>query len=168
MIYSYYRNRETGEFVPFPELMVKYSNISFPAIEWPDHVYDLIQHDPVEDSSPPLTDEYHIAVLVRYQQKPNSLVWEAVWEIRERYTPEEKVRLEEELKIDKWNNIKQHRNVLLAETDYTQLPDTNIDRLSKVEFQVYRQILRDITNQPDPYNIQWPVKPEYRKSMRQV
>ena len=50
-----------------------------------------------------------------------------------------------------------HRDVLLAQSDWTQLPDVPI--ATKEAWAVYRQALRDITLQADPFNIVWPVAP---------
>ena len=61
-----------------------------------------------------------------------------------------------ELKEDRWNYLREKRDTLLSETDYMALQDT--PTLSE-EWSTYRQSLRDITNQPDPFNITWPTKP---------
>jgi len=45
----------------------------------------------------------------------------------------------------------------LKECDWTQLSD--IPQTTKDLWSVYRQELREITNQPNPFNIEWPVKP---------
>lgn len=57
----------------------------------------------------------------------------------------------------KWDNIKQERDKLLTETDWTQLADVVLKNLD--EWRKYRQELRDITSQPDPNQIIWPTKP---------
>jgi hypothetical protein len=56
-----------------------------------------------------------------------------------------------------WFIIRETRNELLTECDWTQLSDipTEIRNL----WSNYRQDLRDITNQSNPFNIIWPVKP---------
>lgn len=49
------------------------------------------------------------------------------------------------------------RNILLVETDWTQLRDSPVDPLLWVD---YRQALRDITKQETfPWEIEWPQKP---------
>jgi hypothetical protein len=46
------------------------------------------------------------------------------------------------------------RNKLLAESDWTQLPDVSVDKQAWVE---YRQALRDIPGQPKfPKEVYWP------------
>jgi hypothetical protein len=49
---------------------------------------------------------------------------------------------------------------LLAESDWTQLPDVPLSAEQKTAWATYRQQLRDITAQPGfPNNINWPQKP---------
>lgn len=57
-----------------------------------------------------------------------------------------------------WESIRADRDVLLAKSDWTQLPDVPI--ATKEAWAVYRQELRDITLQPDPFNIVWPTPPQ--------
>ena len=56
-----------------------------------------------------------------------------------------------------WDIVKQQRDTLLQQSDYTQLPDVPLD--NKPAWATYRQELRDVTNQPDPFNIVWPIPP---------
>jgi hypothetical protein len=54
--------------------------------------------------------------------------------------------------------LRQRRNYLLASSDWTQLDDIPTD--IKVEWQAYRQALRDVTDQAGfPDNITWPSEP---------
>jgi hypothetical protein len=53
-----------------------------------------------------------------------------------------------------WQAIRTQRNQLLKDSDWTQLADTPVD---KATWATYRQSLRDITAQTDPYRIEWPV-----------
>lgn len=67
----------------------------------------------------------------------------------------------EQLKVKKreLENIRLIRNQLLNETDFTMLEDFP-ERGSKLNaWKKYRQDLRDITKQPDVFNVAWPVKP---------
>lgn len=58
-------------------------------------------------------------------------------------------------------DMRNKRNILLAESDWTQLPDVPAwvsERIS--EWVVYRQALRDVPQQSEfPTNINWPTKP---------
>lgn len=52
------------------------------------------------------------------------------------------------------------RRQLLADSDWTQLADAPIDAGKKIEWQVYRQALRDIPSQSGfPGSVNWPVQP---------
>lgn len=56
-----------------------------------------------------------------------------------------------------WQSVRALRNTKLENCDWTQLPDAPVDA---AVWAAYRQELRDITNQPDPFNITWPQEPE--------
>jgi len=56
-----------------------------------------------------------------------------------------------------WDVIRNKRDNLLQTSDWTQLPDVPIT--TKEAWATYRQALRDITNQSDPFNITWPTVP---------
>jgi hypothetical protein len=57
-----------------------------------------------------------------------------------------------------WANVIQDRNMKLFSSDWTQLPDVPLS--TKESWAEYRQALRDITLQPDPFNIVWPTPPQ--------
>jgi hypothetical protein len=59
-----------------------------------------------------------------------------------------------------WRAIRDRRNELLLECDWTQLADSPLPNQKQTEWQIYRQSLRDITNQLDPFSINWPTPPE--------
>lgn len=63
------------------------------------------------------------------------------------YTPDEK-----------WAAIRDKRDKLLTNCDWTQIDDSPKKAIQ--EWLDYRQALRDITTQVDPFNILWPDKPE--------
>jgi len=52
-----------------------------------------------------------------------------------------------------WPIIRAERNRLLAASDWTQLPDASADAAA---WATYRQALRDITTQANPFSIVWP------------
>ena len=56
-----------------------------------------------------------------------------------------------------WATIRAQRNAKLTSCDWTQLPDSPI--YQDEDWLIYRQALRDITEQEDPYNIVWPEGP---------
>jgi hypothetical protein len=54
--------------------------------------------------------------------------------------------------------VREERNALLADSDWTQMPDAPVDQ---VAWATYRQALRDVPAQDGfPENIVWPVAPE--------
>jgi hypothetical protein len=54
--------------------------------------------------------------------------------------------------------VRDMRNQLLLQSDWTQLPDVPIE--TKSAWEIYRQQLRDITNQSGfPYEVQFPEMP---------
>jgi hypothetical protein len=58
----------------------------------------------------------------------------------------------------KWSEIRNLRNELLIECDWTVLPDSPIGEKVN-EWIVYRQELRNVTNQANPFFISWPTQP---------
>lgn len=78
--------------------------------------------------------------------------WTRVWTIKP-LTQEEL-----ELKTQRMASyVREQRNKLLANTDWTQLPDSPIDGSIWI---TYRQELRDIPSQPGfPWEINWPNSP---------
>ena len=59
-----------------------------------------------------------------------------------------------------WRAIRDRRNELLLECDWTQLADSPLTNQKQTEWQIYRQSLRDITTQSNPFSINWPTPPE--------
>ena len=57
---------------------------------------------------------------------------------------------------NQWSAIRADRNRRLSDCDWTQIPDAPVDG---APWMVYRQALRDITTQSNPFNIQWPIAP---------
>jgi len=55
-----------------------------------------------------------------------------------------------------WIVIRAERNRLLVASDWTQLPDVSADAAA---WATYRQALRDITTQANPFAIVWPQGP---------
>lgn len=56
-----------------------------------------------------------------------------------------------------WLEVKAKRGSLLESSDWTQMPDVILS--NKEAWATYRQQLRDVTTQSDPYNIVWPTPP---------
>jgi hypothetical protein len=59
-----------------------------------------------------------------------------------------------------WARVRFERSQKLAEYDWTQLSDAPLTNVQTAEWATYRQALRDITQQDDPFNIVWPTIPK--------
>ena len=56
-----------------------------------------------------------------------------------------------------WQAVRTQRDLRLMACDWTQLPDVPLR--TKEAWATYRQALRDITQQVDPFEIVWPARP---------
>lgn len=57
------------------------------------------------------------------------------------------------------NDLRAQRDVLLAQTDWTQLADVPLSDDLKQQYKVYRQALRDLPETATYDNLVWPEKP---------
>lgn len=66
---------------------------------------------------------------------------------------------QEEIIAIAWTRVRNRRAALLSESDWvvTKAMDQGVP--VPADWQAYRQALRDVTNQTDPFNITWPIKP---------
>ena len=79
-------------------------------------------------------------------------VWTQTWEVVD--APPEMIS---EWVSNAWVRLRDKRNSLLVESDWTQLADSPVDDLAWAR---YRQELRDLpANTTDPFNPIWPTKP---------
>ena len=60
---------------------------------------------------------------------------------------------------ERWTSVRSDRNERLSACDWTQLPDSPLSNEQRIDWQVYRQALRDITTQESPFAIVWPEVP---------
>jgi len=132
------------------ELKLENPNTSFPAVLTNEVLesFDVYYVEPteysddytknIEEGTPILSDSSYIQV----------------WNITDATESEISVKLEE-----KWVEIRIMRDALLAQSDWTQFQDSPISGTTLVEWQTYRQSLRDVTSQQNPYNLSWPAKP---------
>ena len=66
--------------------------------------------------------------------------------------------VEQQPLADAERNIRDRRDVLLSQCDWTQVADAPVDQAT---WATYRQALRDVPSQADfPYNVTWPTEPE--------
>lgn len=60
-----------------------------------------------------------------------------------------------------WERLRNRRNFILSNTDWTQLPDAPLTSAKKTAWTSYRQELRDLpASTVDPKNVTWPTQPE--------
>lgn len=79
--------------------------------------------------------------------------WRQTWAVEPMTEEEVVARTQQE-----WIVVRGQRNMILARSDWTQLPDAQLTSTEIANWASYRQALRDITNQSDPFNITWPTK----------
>ena len=60
---------------------------------------------------------------------------------------------------EQWKVIRSERDGKLFSCDWTQLDDVPLTAEQVQQWRTYRQALRDITTQPDPFKITWPTPP---------
>lgn len=132
------------------ELKSENPNTSFPAVLTNEVLesFDVYYVEPteytddytknIEEGTPILSDSSYIQV----------------WNITDATEEEISAKLEE-----KWVEVRIMRDALLAQSDWTQFQDSPISGTTLAEWQTYRQSLRDVTSQPNPFNLSWPVKP---------
>lgn len=155
-----FRHNETGQiFNGEPELRLAYSNVSFPVV-LDENALEFANVSVVVEVPPP---EHTILQRVDYDgvQLING-IWTDVWSIHPKFDdPTEQANWVAERLEVQWDIVRGERDQLLQLTDYTDLPSTPITQACKDAFLAYRQALRDITDQTDPYNIVWPELPTY-------
>jgi len=104
---------------------------------------------------------------VRWRTKPerpsrhHTWDWEAhAWQdVR---TPE-RVAADAQDELDAaWAQVRSQRDLLLDATDWRVVHAMEIGEQLSSAWQIYRQALRDLTQQQDPNNITWPVAPAER------
>jgi hypothetical protein len=101
-----------------------------------------------------VTPPYHDPATQSLEEGPALLI-DGVW--TQNYTVTNLSADESAAKVGvQWNVIRAERNKLLLESDWTQLPDAPVDA---VAWATYRQALRDVTDQANPFAIVWPESP---------
>lgn len=60
----------------------------------------------------------------------------------------------------RWDIVRDKRNILLSDCDWTQLTDAPLTTEIKATWSTYRQLLRDVPQQPvEPEVVIWPTQP---------
>ena len=76
------------------------------------------------------------------------------WSVTDATEEEINIKIEEE-----WLVVRDMRDSLLSQSDWTQFQDSLISGSTLIEWQTYRQSLRDVTSQSNPFNLVWPSTP---------
>ena len=160
-----YRHRESGVVKTQGEWRKEYSNTSFPAV-WTQDTLDFMKLDAVLPSPPATTTTYQISVRdgVEQDSKGN---WVEKYVAKDMFADttvdgktvtkaEHEKAYQEALDKVTGESHRSTRNSKLAETDFYGLSDVTMPDNIKT----YRQALRDITDQSDPFDITWPAKPD--------
>lgn len=142
-----YRIRETGEIVT--NLAAQFPNTSLPVSLTQDD-FDALGIDPVFEAPQP----EHTRFQVVYRDGVEEI--EGKWYTKYGVSDMDQEAIDA-LTATQWDRIRAERNKKLADCDWTQLPDAPVDAAA---WATYRQELRDITNQPDPFAIVWPTAPQ--------
>jgi len=130
------------------DLREAYSNISFPA-ELSEQM--IIEWDMYEVRTTPKPIDYTKNII-----EGTPILVEGVY--YQNWVQTDASQSEIDLRLSaKWEEVKLIRTEMLLECDWTQLSD--IPTETKELWQPYRQSLRDITSQSNPFNIVWPDKP---------
>lgn len=78
--------------------------------------------------------------------------WVQTWTINTASKAEKDERLS-----SAWSDLRNERNRRLAECDWTQLPDSSVDKAAWAAYRMALRFLPEATQ--DPFNPVWPVKP---------
>jgi len=126
-------------------------NVSFP-VEWTGGTVEGSTYVLVKRTNFP--DAPHTKTVTESTPVLSNSEWVQVWTLVDASAEVVAQRVE-----DKWRAVREQRNALLFSCDWTQLSDSPLTSEKKTEWQTYRQSLRDITLQPNPFSIVWQTPP---------
>lgn len=145
-----FRIRASGEIITDLNRAFPYSSIPQPPSAAD---LDALEVDPILEGAQPTLTHFQSAVRSGpVQDELGNWVWVYTatdWE------PEAVAAATEH----QWEAVRTDRNKRLYDCDWTQLPDAPLGVEEKAAWQVYRQALRDVTTQVDPFGITWPEAP---------
>ena len=144
-----YRIKSTGEIKSQGDLRKMFPNVSLPRV-WDEGVLNYLNVDPVFESPTPTTTRYQTAFKDGVEFKNNKWMWK--WVVSE-MDDEAKASLD----ATQAKSVREQRNKLIAECDWTQVADAPVD---KQAWATYRQALRDVPTQAGfPWDVTWPDAP---------
>lgn len=149
MTYARILNNQVVEYPVYEgDIRLRYPNTSFPPNFEPPEEYVR-----VEDIPPPSIS--HFKNLIEGAPLQTETGWMRNWIVEDASYDEIQQRTESQ-----WTNIRNQRNSLLQRSDWISARSVDTGEPVPEEWKIYRQALRDITNQEDPFNIVWPTPPE--------
>jgi len=147
-----YARIENGQVAEHPlyegDIRLRYPNVSFAVDFVPPEEYVV-----VHPSDYPEVD--HTKNVTEGQPVKSGSNWVQNWVVSNASAEEIAERI-----TAQWRTVRSLRGMKLSKSDWTQLPDAPLTTAQKADWATYRQALRDITNQADPFNITWPNEPE--------
>jgi len=165
-----YRHTETGEIKSQGQWRNHYKNTSLPRT-WTAATLQGLKLEPVFETPKPEAGQYQNAVRNGVEQDANNN-WVWAWEVRDMfsdYTDEEGVThtkaeqeaaYQEQLDAVAAKAVRDQRGKLLAECDWVVVFHTEKGTNIPMEWEAYRQALRDVTAQEGfPHEVTWPTKP---------
>ena len=90
-----------------------------------------------------------------HQPKQPGLYHQFDWELKQWVDP----RTSQNIENSQWTSVRQQRYKLLSSSDWVVTKASEAGLLVPPEWSIYRQALRDITLQADPWIIVWPKSP---------
>lgn len=150
-MYARIKDNEVVEF-PIYNIRERFPNMSFPEQIMQGHLpdgYVIVEYPTEYPSYNPETHVVSDVIIPRLKDEK----WIVEYQLRA--LTEEEI---EGIKTGKGNDIRQTRNQLLRDSDWTQLGDIP-EELANL-WKDYRKALRDITKQPGfPDNVEYPIPP---------
>ena len=146
---------ENGNIVKYPysitELKTDNKNVSFPI----SITNDVLEEYGVFYVQPTNYIDDYTKTYIEGTPELSGSIYVQVWNITDSSEEEINTRIDE-----KWGEVRETRNLLLQQSDWTQFQDSPITGSKLTEWQTYRQQLREITSQSNPFNLSWPTRPE--------
>jgi len=133
---------------------------------WPQHIPEMIELEDgnIRTGSSTFTDEEITSAgwtvapdPITYDATTHNINWNSEtssWYLTEVTAEDQAARIEAG-----WRGVRSERNSILAESDYMVIKAAEAGTTIASDWATYRQALRDITNQSDPFDITWPTKP---------
>lgn len=162
-----YRHTETGEVKSQGEWRRHYKNTSLPRT-WTAATLQGLNLEAVLEAPKPTAGQYQTVARNGVEQDANGN-WVTAWAVRDMfadYTDEEGVlhtkaeqeaAHQERLDADAARSVRAQRDKLLSECDWVVVMHTEKGTNVPLEWETYRQALRDVTDQSGfPHQVIWP------------